>query len=109
MLKAINVLIISDEKTVSLQITDPVACHAALGDTADGKLFADLTDFAEDVLAGNPDAGLVELNPENVVKVMQGYTVEPAAAPVPAAVAPAVPASEPADAADEPVLEETKP
>lgn len=80
MVKAINFTILSEQKNVTVRITDPKACALVLGSSLDSDLLEDLCDFAEDVLHSNPDAGLVELDPTNVSTVLKSEAAEQHAA-----------------------------
>lgn len=67
----VKVVIMGAEKTVQVHITDLQACAAAKGlNRDDAELLDELDLFCDSVLEGNPDAGLVELTPENVVNIL---------------------------------------
>lgn len=67
----VSIKLMTDDKTVVLNISDTAAVAKAAGVDADAlELIGELDAFFEDVIASNPDAGLVELTPENAVAVL---------------------------------------
>lgn len=77
--------VISDEKHVKLTITNPERCAEVLrktnGGSADAMFIEDVESFAQDLLQGNEDAHHLEVDPDNVVKVLKPEALAGASAP----------------------------
>lgn len=77
MLRA-HIKLMTDEKTVHLNITDLHAIRFAEGvDHLQKDFVHDLTEFFEDVIDSNDDGGMVDLTPENAVAVLGAENEEP--------------------------------
>lgn len=75
----LEIKIMQDDKTILLRVTDAEKISAVAGlDSGARYLFDDLLDLANDVAAANPDAGVVEISPENAVQVLGAMPLEPA-------------------------------
>jgi hypothetical protein len=67
----VHIKLMTDEKTVTMNISDTAAVAKAAGVDEDAsELMSELDSFFTDVLDSNVDAGLVDLTPENAVTVL---------------------------------------
>lgn len=66
-----QIKLMTDDKTVVMNISDTTAVSQAAGVDADAlELISELDAFFDDVIASNADASVVELTPENAVAVL---------------------------------------
>lgn len=59
-------------KVVYVHISDVQEVLKKVDKTLDGDMFCDLTDFCADALESNPDAGRVDITPENAAEIFGG-------------------------------------
>lgn len=68
----VSIRVMTDKKTSVINISDLNGCANAKGlNGKDALLLRDLSEFLADVHEDSEDAGLVDLTPENVSKVLQ--------------------------------------
>lgn len=67
----VHIKLMTDEKTIVLDIEDLAGCVTAKGlNKDDAKLLHGLSDLLQDIHASNTDASHIKLTPKNVEKVL---------------------------------------